>query len=1106
MDSPGKIYRPDEIYISVHAEDPEAFYAKIPYDQLARIHRIGGKWMQSGKEWRFPMDDAIWTQFQKEFADFFAAGKIHRGLDFVLAFDRRRKSAEKFLEFKKVAMRDEPTDFGVEGVGLDGKNCLFNYQRWGVKCGLSVGDGFLIGDVPGLGKALRLNTLVYIPNGVARIGDIKVGDYVIGSDGRPTRVNGVYPQGMLDMFEITFNDGFKITCSGEHLWTVFDHPEGYRHTFTVNEMLDDQLVKTHNGIGHNSDKQYYVRPYYKQKDGHRKWQVPVVAPIQFEGDGELPIDPYLFGALLGDGGFTNESQITITEHEDDFDEMLGRYVANNDFGAKEISRPAGKKARRLVLRCKDELAGLGLLGKHSWEKFIPSQYKYSSVESRLALLQGLMDTDGHAMKQTKSRTNPGNFNCTEFSTSSRRLADDVAELVQTLGGVARVHVKHTFYTKNGERHYCRDAYRINIKLPSPFKPFLLKRKADAYRIPQKYEVARFIDDIRPAEKAECVCIAVDAPDHLYVAEHCLVTHNTIQAIGIAKERMNRGEIRNCLVVCPASLKYNWLQEIGKFTSEKALVIGHRCKNQLEREKHWVAEGYPFKITNYEMVAKDLYCEPKREDHRIASWKHVLNSFDMVVFDECFSYYSKVLLEDGREEFIGKIVIEKMDVRVMSYDWETGRVEPRRIVRHLCNGMRQLRYLRTTAGHVEVTENHKYYRMDGSEVLAGELKQGDRVAVIRNSPEGLSLVEGEVVENSPWDSGRPNQVYNLEVEGNHNYFCGGALVSNCHMLKHHSSQRTQACRLINAKYRIGLSGTPIDGRLEEIHSIFQVLKPGLFVSKQKFMERYAEFDYFGAVKGYHHIKEVSDKIAPYYLRRLKEDVAKDLPPKLYKDMYVELSDKNMKAYRDLVKKKSEITTDSSAMELVLRARQFLNFPELLGMHNASDKFRMFKELLDELIKENGQKVLVFSQYTTTIELLVRNLEDEYRGIEVIDGSVPSERRLEICNRFNDDPAFKLLICSDAANFGLNLGTADAVVNFDSSFQPSVNLQREDRAHRISNARDHNVTIYRFICKDTVEEHVMDILARKQTVNNALLGESIDVFDRGDLSAMEILSCL
>lgn len=96
--------------------------------------------------------------------------------------------------------------------------------------------------------------------------------------------------------------------------------------------------------------------------------------------------------------------------------------------------------------------------------------------------------------------------------------------------------------------------------------------------------------------------------------------------------MNKHEINNCLVVCPASLKYNWKDEINKFTGMDALVIGHKAKNSEDREKQWIAEGYPFKIVNYELVARDLYAEPKKTDNRISCYKAVLSSFNMIIFD------------------------------------------------------------------------------------------------------------------------------------------------------------------------------------------------------------------------------------------------------------------------------------------------------------------------------------------------------------------------------------------------------------------------------------------------------------------------------------------
>ena len=1361
----------EKIEVFLEKNEPDAFYARIPYSFLNRVHKVGGKWVQGKKLWRFPLDFNLWENFEHQFSDC----EIKKSLAFIVGMNNRKKKQENFLEAKKIAEKDEPSDFGVEGITLNGKNPLFNYQRHGVECGLQVGDGFLIGDVPGLGKAEILDNKVFTPFGRKRIGDIVVGDKVIGSDGLSHNVIGVYPQGLKPVYKITFNDGYSIECAEEHLWYVFDRCKNSYNVLTTGEMLDKELVKEKNGIGRNYDKVYKYSTYYKESDGGNKWQIPIVKPIQFERKDMFLVDPYLMGVLIGDGCFTNHC-VTVNENENDFEEIFNPYLQSGCYNARELKKP-NAKVRKIAFTINSELKQLGLFGKHSYDKFIPECYKYASVEDRLALLQGLMDTDGHCMKSNKDI-----FSGTEFSTVSERLSDDVAELVQSLGGIVRKHSKKPFYTKNGVHIYCKTAYRLNIKMPSQLIPFRLKRKISAYHIPQKYDVARFIKDISYVGEKECVCIAVDAPDHLYVTEHCIVTHNTIQGLAIAVERKNRGEIHNCLIVCPASLKYNWLDEIHKFTKEKAIVIGHKAKNKEEREKQWIAEGYFFKIVNYELVARDLYCEPKKIDNRISCANQVLKSYDMAIFDECFSYYSRVLLEDGSLEYIGKIVENKMPVRVMSYNWEQKKFEPKPIVHYFNNGRKQLLSLKTQYGTVQVTSNHKYYKLDGSSVTAGELKDGDKIAVYNKFGFGIeripllagtllgdgslsrysknslarlrtshgvnqieyakwkeeiftncigkeincknpntfskkiyqfcsksmypdtiydifyecgkkkvtekwlnqlnefglalwymdegsnqeisyfprnyrdiqdnlqyicnnqktylsseknpsyylkkyglkkfsyksffkelihsenpieffdkysrkkydvcflhtegfekdeveliskflkkkfglensivktkgnkkifyyhirftvssskklidmispyvpkcmryklngkgkeynqkmiddylktnSMLEAKIISIKEWNN-RCNYTYNIEVEGNHNYICGGSLVSNCQYLKHHSSARTQACRAIQAKYRIGLSGTPIDGKLEEIHSIFQILKPGLFVNKTQFMARYAEYDYFGSVKGYHRVNEVRDKIAPYYLRRLKEVVFKDLPPKLFKDLHVELSDKNMRDYKKISNGKSEITAEAAAAELVIRARQFLDFPEIIGLHNSSDKYKVFKELMDSLVMENNEKTIVFTQYTNTIKYLVKNLKsDGYKHIMVIDGSVPSEERQEICKKFNNENKPYILIMSDAGCTGLNLQEAKNVVHYTDNFSPAVMQQRNDRAHRATTK--HTVVIYRFICDGTIDEHVRNILGQKMAINNAMLDEHCSEFSIGDMSALELMSCL
>lgn len=450
---------------------------------------------------------------------------------------------------------------------------------------------------------------------------------------------------------------------------------------------------------------------------------------------------------------------------------------------------------------------------------------------------------------------------------------------------------------------------------------------------------------------------------------------SIQSLGIALQRKKDGDIQSCLIICLASLKYNWLAEIEKFTKEHALVIDGTKE---ERKKKWCAVGYFFKIVNYEIVVKDLFVEKAELNPRYNS----------------------------RPDFDRKLT-QKLDS--------------------------------------EEIEFRKYMQ-----------KQFDMV-----------------------------------------------IVDEIHAIKTHKSQRTRALKQLVARYRLGLSGTPIDGRLEELHSIFGFLKPGLFESKARFMERHAVFDNFGNPKAYVNVQEVRDKITPYYIRRQKEKVLKDLPAKLHKDIYVELGKAEYKLYKDIIKGAHEITEEDQAVIRLIRTRQFLDFPELLKLHNKSDKFLALTELLNELIDENKEKVLLFTQYKQVLDLLVFNLKNRYNILQ-IHGDVDAKERVKIVDKFNNERTSQILIGTDAMSTGLNIGGANSVINYEDNFSPAIMQQRADRAHRATTK--HNVTVYRFICKDTIEENVRRALGNKMDVNNSVLDENCTEFGVNSLSNLDLLKYL
>lgn len=472
-------------------------------------------------------------------------------------------------------------------------------------------DKFILADDMGVGKFLTNDTLIYTEVGVKKMGDIIIGDKVIGSNGKSCNVIGVFPQGKKETYKITFNDGYTIIAGDEHLWSVSSPNYGKN---TKNDRIKKSLILstkqmfeggkiTVKGEGNNKNKTYKIETYYKSPNGNNKWQIPIVEPIEFQNNNELPIDPYLLGLGLGDGSFKGKN-IKFSVHKDDYDELF------STFNLKE-NKPQENK-RIGYINVGNSLFELGLEHTRSHNKFIPNMYKYSSIEDRLSILQGLMDTDGHCMLSKK-----GTFCGTEFSTISEKLCDDVAEIVHTLGGICRKKSRRSYYKKDGVKIECNISYRLNIKLPSGMNPFRLKRKSDRYNEPKKYPTGRYISKIEKYGEDECTCISVDSPDKLYVAEHCIVTHNTTSAVIAALE----SGAKKILIVCPASLKINWAREISNYSDRKSLIVEGR---------KW-GSTFDFYIINYDII-KNFHTTDKSEDSD--DYKLLVNAgFDLAIVDE-----------------------------------------------------------------------------------------------------------------------------------------------------------------------------------------------------------------------------------------------------------------------------------------------------------------------------------------------------------------------------------------------------------------------------------------------------------------------------------------
>ncbi|MFI9238572.1 PhoH family protein [Streptomyces sp. NPDC053079] len=364
------------------------------------------------------------------------------------------------------------------------------------------------------GRSQPIFTNVLTPDGWRPIGDLQVGDLVVGSNGEPTPVLGVYPQGERDIYRVTAQDGSWTLCCGEHLWTVRTASDKRRNK-------PWRVMETQEMIGNLRAAQ------------SRRYELPMLtAPVCFP-EREVPMDPYALGLLLGDGcltGSTTPSFATADPElavalEDALPGIEARWKGRVDYTLNRVKQPGD------VVTLENPVTGmlrtLDLLGTRSHSKVIPDDYLRNSADVRLAVLQGLLDADGGPVTQS------GRTCRIQYTTTSILLRDDVIELVQSLGGVAysrrRAAEGRTPGRANGrEVSHRRDAHIVDIRLPEGVEPFRLARKRDTYRAAGGGgRPMRFIDSIEPAGREETVCIQVAAEDSLYVTQDYLLTHNTL---------------------------------------------------------------------------------------------------------------------------------------------------------------------------------------------------------------------------------------------------------------------------------------------------------------------------------------------------------------------------------------------------------------------------------------------------------------------------------------------------------------------------------------------------------------------------------------------------
>jgi replicative DNA helicase len=398
--------------------------------------------------------------------------------------------------------RDDPSD--VTGVPTG----FADLDR--MTSGFQPGDLIVVAGRPSMGKAQPLDAHVRTLHGWKLMGDLRAGEALASIDGAPSFVTGVFPQGERQVYRVAFSDGRSCECCAEHLWRVH-----FRNWPRPRILSTDRIAAM------LTRKRYRRRLWIDMPGG------------DFGSSESLPVDPWVLGALLGDRILTKSTAEFSTAVE-----SLRQRMAERAEAALELVH-AGGVDRRIVQRNRGRVKGtrgvaadpltrsiqeLGLWGLRSHEKFIPRAYLDASREARLDLLRGLLDTDGWIERWGTIR----------YATSSRNLADDVAELARSLGGWCTIRSKQPHVTCGGERREGRETFVCTLHHREPSSLLLLSDKQSRPHARSVRRKRATFGSIEPTRVTATQCIAVTHPTRTYITDDYVVTHNTALALNIGE--------------------------------------------------------------------------------------------------------------------------------------------------------------------------------------------------------------------------------------------------------------------------------------------------------------------------------------------------------------------------------------------------------------------------------------------------------------------------------------------------------------------------------------------------------------------------------------------
>ena len=408
------------------------------------------------------------------------------------------------------------------------------------------------------------------------------------------------------------------------------------------------------------------------------------------------------------------------------------------------------------------------------------------------------------------------------------------------------------------------------------------------------------------------------------------------------------------------------------------------------------------------------------------------------------------------------------------------------------------------------ENSNRDRWSNSQDKKMEIfRQKERICVKGIRVESVTILEPGSGLGCESSLSKNNFVYNLEIDENHNYYANNILVSNCHYVKDMTAKRTKLVKKMFSTIprRIMLSGTAIKNRTKELFPLLNFLNP----------EKWNNFHFFGLnycaayegnfgwdYQGASNLEELFGKISPLFLRRMKEDVLKDLPPKTYTSIPITMTEKQVNEYKkiesgviDAANEIDENDIEKSGNEEV----KFIQLIQLLRQFTSKIKAEASIDYLNT-VKETGRKIVVFSHYVASAEMMHENYKQDS---VIFTGKNSMQEKQDAVDRFQKDKSCNFFFGTiGAAGVGITLTAADIALFIERAWSPSDNIQAEDRIHRLSQNSD-NVQIVKLICEGTIDEHVENLLDKKESIINMVLDgkESEKKINRTELDVFKQL---